>query len=531
MTLAQTIKRIGPWAAALASGLLLYSAFAPLEMAESAWLALVPLLVAVRGASPRRAFQLGLVAGAAFWLPSIVWLTKVTPPGWVGMALYCGLYVALFSTGAALWFRRWGSDHWLRNLAFMAYAAAGWAGLELARSTWFTGFPWNPLGATQYRNAALLQAAAWGGVTAVSALVVWVNAGLALTVLQYIERKGRWGRRPHPEMIAAFLVVALAFSLGVKRLRATHPGSAPLRVALIQTNIPQDDKWEASTIELIYQRLLELTQGALRAGNPDLVIWPETALPDDVASSEPSYNVVYQLATNGVPLLVGSMDTRWPDEGRPLYYNSSFLFDTQGAPLAVYDKQHLVPFGEYIPLPHLMPFLTALTPIQESFTSGTTSTVFTLPGREIPFSVLICFEDTLSALARQAVRNGARMLINQTNDAWFDPSAASRQHMIQSILRAVENGVPLIRVANTGVSCVIDRRGARSAVLEDDRGRTRFAGFKLAEVRPAPLDMPLTFYTRHGDLLPALAGLAALACLLVLGWLDRRRGAGSSLDI
>jgi|APTNR8051073442_1049403.scaffolds.fasta_scaffold00090_65 apolipoprotein N-acyltransferase len=524
MTTAAMMKKAGPWLGALFSGFLLAGSFAPRELAEAAWIALVPVLVAAWGVDLRRAFQLGLVAGLAFWLPSIWWLTRVTPPGWFGMALYCSLYVALFVVGAALWYRRWGVAVWWRNLLFMLAVSAWWAGLELARSTWFTGFPWNPLGATQYRNAALLQPAAWGGVSAVSALVVWVNAGLAVTVLQYIERRGQWGRRPHPEIIAAFLVVAVTFAWGVKRLRATSPGEPPIRLALIQTNIPQEEKWDEATIATIYQRLRDLTLGALRAGTSDLIIWPETALPDDVATSVPSYNLVYELVTNGTPILVGSMDTHWPESGRPTFYNSSFLFDANGEPIFVYDKQHLVPFGEYIPLPHLLPFLKALTPIQESFSPGTTSTLFRLPGRDVPFSTLICFEDTVPHLARAAVRNGARLLINQTNDAWFDPYAASRQHMIQSILRAVENGVPLVRVANTGVSCVIDRRGVVSARLENEQGGTRFAGFKLTEVRPAPPGMPLTFYTRQGDLLPAAAGLAALALFLALAGLERRAG-------
>lgn len=516
------VKKAGPWLAATVSGLLLSVAFAPFEMAEAAWIALVPLLVALRGASLRRAFDYGLLAGSAFWLASISWLTIITIGGWVGLALYCALYTALFALGAALWLRRWGCERWLKNLSFMAFAAAGWAGLELARSTWFSGFPWNPLGATQYQNTALLQIAAWGGVHAVSALVVWVNAGLAMTALQYIERKGTWGRRPHPELIAAFLVVALVFAWGIKRLRATDPGGDPVRLALIQTNIPQDEKWDEAKVELIYARLRNLTRGALRAGPADLIVWPETCLPDDVANSEASYGLVYEMATNGVPLLVGSMDSRWLAEGSPRYYNSSFLFDTRGAVLEVYDKQHLVPFGEFLPFPHLLSFLRAVLPIGDSFSAGTTSTVFRLPHREVAFSTLICFEDTLPALSRSAVRNGARLLLNQTNDAWFDPSAASRQHMIQSILRAVENGVPLVRVANTGASCVVDRRGVIQSILANEHGETRLAGFKLAEVRPAPSDLPLTFYTRHGNLLVILAGLAALAYATVLGWMERK---------
>lgn len=505
-----------PELSAALTGALLSASFAPVQSSEMAWIALAPLLVACRFVGGRReVFRLGFLAGAVFWITSIWWISRVTYAGWLGLAFYCSLYVGAFALVANLWLRRFGHERLSSNIGFMFVLACAWAGLELLRSTFATGFAWNPLGVSQYKNIAMLQGAAWGGVYAVSALIVWVNAGLALTIMRYIKRGGLWGKRPHIELMLAFLVLALAFFGGARRVRAQKPGPTTLRIALIQTGIPQDDKWDTNTIATIYQRLEELTTTALRTGPLDLIVWPETALPDDVRYSEPSYNLVYRLATNGTPILVGTMDTQWPDDDTAIYFNSSFLFDAEGIVQGTYNKRHLVPFGEYVPLRQALPFLKAMTPIEESFSAGDTSTVFRLTNGAA-FSVLICFEDTVAGLARDAVRGGAKLLINQTNDAWFDPSSASRQHMAQCVLRVVETGVPAVRVANTGVSCYINQRGLVEAELANEAGGTIFPGFKTVQVRMPPDELPPTFYVQHGDLLPASAGLFAFLVSLIL---------------
>ena len=509
----QRFRESLPWAGAAASGLLLMAAFPPLEWKDAAWVALVPLLLAVRRASPKRAAGLGLAAGADFWRISIVWLTRVTVVGWVILSLYCALYMVPIAVLFSAWTARRGADSGAANVALMLLLAAAWSGFEYLRSTVFTGFPWNPLGATQYRNLALIRCARWGGVYAVSALVVWVNAALALTLLRYLEHRAAWARRPHPELLLALLALVAAAVFGARGLRRDDPPTRPLRVTVIQPNIPQDEKWTPDKFAMIYDRLRRLTEQALAAGRPDLIVWPETAVPDDIRDSVESYELVVDLATNGAPILVGSMDTEWVDDGPPRYYNSSFLFDVRGALVQAYDKRHLVMFGEYVPLQPFLPFVRALTPIQASFSSGSTSTVFRLVEPPIAFSVLICFEDTVAPLAAESVRNGARLLINQTNDAWFDPGWASKQHMIQCVFRCVENGVPAVRSANTGVSCFLDRHGRVVDVLHDGRGRTRIMGLRASELRLPPDDMPLTFYTRHGDLFAqtcAAAGLLAL---------------------
>ncbi len=510
------------WLAPVLSGLLLAASFPPLEWGGAAWLALVPLLMALQLEGPAHSGRMGFLTGAVFWLISIHWLTRVTVAGWFTLALYCALYVALFALVLSFWLRRFGVSSWLANLGFMATAALSWAGFEYLRSVLFTGFPWNPLGASQHANLALIQIAAWGGVYAVSGVVVGLNAAVALTILRYLSSRRQGRRALYPEMIVALALLLAVFLAGARELKRPEPPSAPLRVALIQPNIPQDEKWDAAKIELIYTRLSELTRAALRAGRPDLIIWPETALPDDVRSSAPSYQLVYELATNGVPILLGSMDTAYPDDGHPLYYNSAFLFDGGGHIAQTYDKRHLVLFGEYIPWGGALSFINALTPIQESFTAGSTSTVFQLERPACAFSTLICFEDTVARLAREAVRNGARLLINLTNDAWFDPSSASRQHMIQCVFRCVENRVPGVRVANTGVTCCLDAKGRVTALLADVDGVTAVTGFKTAEVKVPLEQSPHTFYTRHGDRL-AQAG-AAWGLLMLAAMAFGKRG-------
>jgi apolipoprotein N-acyltransferase len=199
---------------------------------------------------------------------------------------------------------------------------------------------------------------------------------------------------------------------------------------------------------------------------------------------------------------------------RTVYFNSSFLFDPERGLTQTYAKQHLVIFGEYIPLDDVYPWLRRLAPIEESFTAGSVQTVFRLDTSPRAFAVLICFEDTVAALARRAVRAGARLLVNQTNDAWFDPSWASRQHMLQCVFRCVENRVPAVRSTNTGITCYIDRTGRVIASLPPTRGQNQPPECLAQTVLLPGPEMPLTFYTRHGDWFAWVClGLAALALL------------------
>lgn len=520
-----------PWAGCILTGLLSAALFPPLGWSQAAWIALVPGLLAARVLPPPQALLGGLLSGAVGWLFSLFWLTHVTVAGWIGLSLYCGLFMGPLFMTASWWIRRFGAQQILPNIAWMLLCVVEWTGFEFVRSAFATGFAWNTLGTCMAQNLPVVQLARWGGVYLVSALIVWVNAGIAVSLMRYADGSGRVRLRWHPEFLLGLLVWALAFSWGWRSLLKEHTPTESFQVALIQPNIPQEDKWLTGDFtaaeyeaycERIYTRLRRLSAPLSQVQGLQLMVWPETAIPDDLLTSVPSYDLVRELVTNGVPVLVGSMDTEWLDDGTRRYYNSSFLVETNGMIVKGYDKQHLVMFGEYVPLRDSLPFIRAMTPIQESFSPGTNSTLFRVAGSESFFSVLICFEDTVSALARKAVKAGARMLVNQTNDAWFDPSAGSRQHMLHSILRAVENGVPVVRSANTGISGVIGRCGLVTGLVQADGSSACMEGAAMFPVEVPGADMPLTFYTRYGD--GMWYGTAGLAVMLTAGvWANVRR--------
>lgn len=522
----------------LAAGGMLFAAYPPLEWGTIAWVALVPLLLICERSTPAEAFRWGLASGLIFWLTSIVWIARVSNAGWFLLALYCALYVALFAFSAAWLMRRLKPLGIFNRFALLLMVPALWVGLEYARSTFLTGFPWNALGVSQYASLPIIQSAEWGGVYAVSFLIVMLNMALTLMLMPRQSLSGQVRYWPKPELLVAVAVIAFFYTHGFLVVRAGRGSpdfsaggdrSGKTRLALIQLNVPQFQKWAEEWSDQILDRLQNETQAAIRRFKPDLVVWPETVMPDFVRFNGPSREAIFNLLTNGVPILAGSMDMEELGNEEIRYYNCSFLFHSSAAPIQRYAKRQLVIFGEYIPLEGVLPFIRALTPIEGSFTPGDVSTIFRLEPGGAPFAVLICFEDTVAWLARESVRNGARLLINQTNDAWFDPSSAARQHMAHGVFRCVENRVPAARSTNTGLTCFIDRFGAVHAALAPARDEMDEPESLARNVRLPPRSMPLTFYTRHGDVFAMACltlALTTLATALFGAWLGRRRAPG-----
>lgn len=484
------------------SGLLLALAFPGFGHSTVIYAALVPLLFAVQSVSIKRAVWLGILAGFVFFMISLSWLHNLTGMvegaalkvsallGYGALALYCALYFVPISIIAALGAKQWLGSNLRKNLRYMVVLTATWVGSEYLRSFLFTGFPWNPLGASQYANSTIIQVAEWGGVYLVSACIVWMNVAIFITFRQYTHGIRLSKYRPHFELMIGLIPIALSIMHGMSMLFNKTDPREGINVAMVQPNIQQSAKWDDAKDQEIRVRLEELTEEVTRLYGLDLVIWPETAVPDFVRSSPESYDMVARMAMQGTPLLVGTMDFTASGAGIK-YYNSSILFDTNGNEIGKYDKQHLVPFGEYVPFPGLM---RKFTPIEVDFGRGSGSTLLPING-DRSFSVLICFEDIVAPLAVNAVRAGARWLVNQTNDAWFDPSAASEQHLAHAVFRCVENRVPMARCCNTGVTCFIDSYGSIKRGVA-----VRTAGFTASRVHPRSIGAELTFYTRHGDL-------------------------------
>ncbi len=509
------------------SGMLLALGFPGYGNSTLVYAAMVPLLFAVQSASVKKAAWLGLLSGFVFFMMSLSWLQNLTGMvtgaglkasallGYAVLSIYCALYFVPFTIAAALGIKQWVGNDLRKNIRFMFALTMVWVGCEYLRGFLFTGFPWNPLGVSQYANPSIIQIAEWGGVHMVSAYIVWMNVGIFITFRQYTHGTRARKYRPHYELMIGILPVALSVAHGIGILFNKAEFHETVNVALIQPNIAQSDKWDVRKDQEIRERLEELTSAAARLTGLDIIIWPETAVPDFLRprGNRISYDLVDRLVSEGVPLLVGTMDYTTL-EGRTTYYNSSILVGTDGLEIAKYDKQHLVPFGEYVPFPKIM---SKFTPVEVDFGRGGGSTVFPLEDKA-SFSTLICFEDTVSTLAVNATRAGARWLINQTNDGWFDPSAQSEQHLAHAVFRCVENRIPMARCCNTGVTCIIDAYGNVTRNLDP-----LTKGFTTGLINPRPEGLEQTFYTEHGNAFAKVSLIAGATVLFVLRSNNRKQ--------
>ena len=483
-------RDLRPALLAVASAGLLIVAFPTPDIGALAFIALAPLLVAIRGEPPGRAFWWGSLAGLVFYLGSIAWVTNtMTHYGGMSRALSMlvllalasalALYFGLFCFGASLIA---GAAWPIELLALPAL----WVALEYLRTYALTGFPWALLGYTQYRTPALPPVASFAGVYGLSFLVVLANVALAR-----LASASKDGLRGGVLAIAVALIMLWAPAL-------LSPSSAPsdrpqeIDIALVQGNIDQALKWNPAMQVATIEEYRRLTLEAARRA-PALIVWPETAAPFFLRYDHALRGRVLDVAAEtGSYLLVGSPD-RERVSGSPggeRYYNSAFLLSPDGSLLNKYDKMHMVPFGEYVPLKSILFFVEKLAHGIGDFEPGRTHTIFQLPtGR---FGVTICYEVIFPDQVRRYVKEGADFLVNITNDAWFGRSAAPAQHLAMAALRAAENHRYLIRAANTGISAIVDPRGRivqASGIFEP----AVIAG-RIGLVKGQ------TFYTRYGDL-------------------------------
>ena len=453
-----TAQQRAAWCLSALSGVALFAAFPPLEWSNIAYIALIPFLFALR-MHPKAAGRMSYLAGICFWMPSLWFLTPVTYAGAFTLGAYCSLY---WIPVGLVWCRAIAGcssrTPW-RGVAVCIGASAWWCVWEWARGWLLTGFPWNPVGVSQFENLALIQLAGWAGTTAVSFVVVSMNVGIALGLFRLLEGKHPdRARTAHPEVYLPIILLVTAFVMGMRSVRELNvllKESDTLRVSVIQPNL--HEKWTREVVDETYRRLGMYTDLALST-RPELVIWPETAIPDLLPDSERAQTVVAAL-TKDVPLVIGSLEYESgepPDLAR--YYNSSFL--VRGGELSdVYRKRHLVMFGEYTPLSSWFPFLESMSPLEGDVSPGDEVGIFELAERNLNLGMLICFEDLMPHLAQDLRDADADLFVVQTNDGWFDPYWGSYAHMAHSVFRCVEQGIPMVRCGNTGVSCIIDARG------------------------------------------------------------------------
>jgi apolipoprotein N-acyltransferase len=489
------------WLLPVASGVLLALAFPPFNIAECAWVALVPLLFAIEKCSGRAAFRSGYVAGLVFYGMTVWWTIHVTVFGTAAfvaaLAVYFGLSVALFPL-----LRRGNSV--VANFSFIIAGTAWWVMLEWVRGKIiFGGFGWNGLGVSQHQTLPLIQMAEVTGVYGVSALVCAANLAIYVTVrrlfTQPMERRLSW------ELYALVVLLCSVFIHGVKLVRGERGSARGLRVAMIQADIPQSLKFDPREKPMILERYRQWSEKAAVL-KPDLMIWPETATPGPLRYDDQSYGLATSIAARAnAPLLTGTMDITPPND----WFNAAALVMPDGRVTGMYHKIHLVVFGEYVPLRKIFPFIKWFTPIDGSFERGTTHDIFQF--NDVRFGAVICFEDTLPDLYRRFAMRGVNFMVDLTNDAWFKDSPASEQHLANARFRAVETRCPLVRCSNNGVTCVIDEFGQVNPLR---RLPVRQEGMLVCEVPLAEGRAP-TFYMKHGDW---FIGVCALVSALATGW-------------
>jgi apolipoprotein N-acyltransferase len=411
---------------------------------------------------------------------------------------------------------------WIRstnNLLLAFLLAAAWVTLEWFRGWVFSGFGWNGLGVALHDTWPLIQIAEFTGVAGLTFMVAFANVIAVTTVCRLIVEGQTRFVRPHFDLTLTLAAMVGVLTFGIRATQVSSP-TKPLRVAAVQSNVPQNQKFDPQFTRRIFDQFRRLSEIALRANPPpDLLVWPESSMPGPVLADRESYQFVMDLTASAESdILLGTID-----EENGGVYNAALLVSDGGEQVQVYRKVHLVPFGEYVPGRHRVPLLARIVgdQVPGDFKAGKDYTVFQLTNDNVKAAPLICFEDTIGELTRRFVlptetTPGANLLVDITNDGWFLRSAGSHQHLANAVFRCVETRRPMVRAANTGVTCFVNEFGRVTQKLQDENGSTFTEGVLTGEVK-VPTEHELTFYTRHGELFAKLCavvtGISTLATL------------------
>lgn len=549
--------RAWPWLAAICSGLLYTSCFAPFNLTWFCWIALTPLIAAIlfSGKESRhpwlRNLALGYVTGLTFFWTALSWLTTVTILGWFVLQFYMAIYFALWA-----WFcgllrprearRQLSAGKWdqmltqarstatpprspwtksTNNLLFAFLLAAAWTTQEWLRGWVFSGWGWNGLGVALHDTWPLIQIAEFTGVAGLSFMVAFANVILVTTAYRLVLEARTHTTRPHFDLTLTMAAIVGVLTFGLRASQVSAP-TKPLRVAAVQSNVPQNQKFDPQFTTKIFDKFRRLSEIALRSNPPpDLLIWPESSMPGPVLIEPESNKFVMDLTASAESdLLLGTID----EENRDVY-NAALLISDGGERVQLYRKVHLVPFGEYVPGRHRVPLLARIVgdQVPGDFSAGREYTVFSLTNSDAQVAPLICFEDTIGELVRQFVLStetnpGANLLVDITNDGWFLHSSGSHQHLANAIFRCVETRRPMVRAANTGVTCFVNQSGRITQVLRDESGSTFTEGVLTGEIK-VPTEHDLTFYTRHGELFAKACAVITVFAMLAISVIRRRK--------
>ena len=502
---------------ACCSALFIFLSIPKVDWWPLAWIAFVPVMIALHDAGRNGGMARVVLIALAFAFLSgvakVYWIME-TVMNFGGLNLALGLVsmagVALVVALYALIFGIYAARADWKSPLFPLFAAALWTALEYMQTYLFTGFPWELLGYSQHQVLPVIQIAQFTGVYGVSFLVMLLNATLAMVFIALRERT-TW-RAPVIAMSLAWLAMTGTTGYGwwsISQARDLERMTPPVKVAVVQGSKEQGMKWSESIIQQTVDVYRDLTRSVLPQ-EPEFIVFPETAMTFYLES--PVYqqfnDQVHALTEEtGVPMLTGALGFR---SGERDIYNSAFLLLPERGIVSSYSKMHLVPFGEYLPMPSLFSFLGGLTGAIGDLTPGDELTVMSLGGLDMQIGTVICYESIFPDLVRRFPLSGANVLVVMTNDAWFGTSSAPAQHFSMAVLRAVENGTPIIRAANTGISGFISSTG-------EVYGTTPMMVATTTVAKVHPNQGGPTFYTRFGDVFALFCCVIAVAAAYLAG--------------
>jgi apolipoprotein N-acyltransferase len=495
------------WLFPVVTGFLLAASFPKADLGFLAWVAFVPLIAFVHKASnPVRAFRGGFIAGAIqlfflqIWIPSVLaqYGDLSNALSWLAYGLML-IFLSLFPAAACFitkWLIRRGGDVYLFSFPVI------WIALEYFQNYFpFGGYPWLLVGYTQTRYLRLIQIADLTGVFGVSLLILLFNVALFWMGLN--RKRGRSAACP-AAVVVALVVASLVYgTYSLKRWGAIQPN---FRAALLQGNISSDDpkKAKIEKLEAGYIRMVD----SLKFPHPDLFVIPESPLPLIFENDSPYRENLERLASGSSMGLVFNNVREEEAEGSSRYFNSAYFLGRDGKLFGIYDKMHLVPFGEYNPLQNILGFIPAITKDASFFSPGCNYRIVEVGAH--PVNSVICFEIVFPGLVRRFVKNGSQLLLNLTNDGWYGDSSAPYQHFSIARWRAIENRRYLLRAANTGISAFIEPTGriqASTGILRQAVCEGRFSFIPQQ-----------TIYTRYGDVLVFLCAIIACGFVVLNGF-------------
>tara|TARA_E500000331_G_scaffold350655_1_gene395912 strand:+ start:79 stop:1614 length:1536 start_codon:yes stop_codon:yes gene_type:complete len=478
-----------------------FGALSALALPPVGWvILLVPgfsgLVLLVERSSWQGAFMMGWFFGLGHFITGFYWISYaflVDAPtyGWLApiavFILAAGL--ALFPALALGCASEFANQLCLRPWARVLALAGFWTFTEWLRGAVLTGFPWNLIGSVWVSSDSMMQSVAWIGVFALGSLTVFA-AGAPAVLIRGITSRHICAALSGIILLSGFWVA------GGTRLKSGAVENVPnVRLRLVQPNIPQHLKWQPNLRMRHIQKQLKMSQQISSKGQPPThVIWAETAVPFNLSKDRSLQKLIGAAAPAGGVLITGAPRASPSQDGAQILWNSAYAITSSGIVIATYDKQHLVPFGEYMPLRDILT-LSKLTSGRTDFTPGTGPKNLVLPGLP-PVALFICYEVIFPdkvAMSTETSEHKPAWFLNITNDAWFGISWGPYQHLAAARMRAVEHGLPVIRVANTGISAAIDPFGR----VVDSLSLGQIGVLDVELARP----LPRTLFGRFGDMI------------------------------